>query len=69
MKIAYTKALHEIMTDETVRPCSLTRSEIETAIAEISSQLKGPLSNTERLLLVADRHELRKALAAIPTAS
>lgn len=61
---AYTKELRKIMSDKrSPRPSSLTRAEIETAIAEISAQLKAPLSNVERLCLVEDRQELRKILA------
>ncbi len=36
---------------------------IEEAIAEITAQLKGPMSNIERALLVADRKELREELS------
>ena len=59
----YIKTLRGIMIDKNVPVCSLTRTEIESGIALISDQLKGPLSNAERLWLVEERQGLRKALA------
>lgn len=60
----YTKELKKILNDDSpARATTLTRAEIETAIAEISTQLRGPCSNVERLMLVEDRQELRKMLA------
>lgn len=61
----YTKELRKIMTnDAPARATSMTRPEIEAAIADISAQLKGPMHNAMRLCLVEERTELRKALAA-----
>lgn len=45
-----------------VGPHSST-AEIEAAIASISEALKGPMSNIERALLVADRKDMRSELA------
>jgi len=41
----------------------MTTQEIQTAIADITQQLKGPMSNIERRLLVEDRKDLRVQLA------
>ena len=61
----YMKALKTIMTDTSpVPPTTRTRAEIERDIAEITTMLKGPLPNIERLCLVGDRQHLRKQLAA-----
>lgn len=40
----------------------MTKEQIEKAIAEISEQLKRPMPNLERALLVADRKDLREQL-------
>lgn len=62
---SYLKALKKVMhNDAPARPTSMSRQEIESAIAAISEQLKQPLSNAERLWLVEDRVELRKQLVA-----
>jgi hypothetical protein len=64
----YNKALKKILDDDTPPPTTaLTRAELKAEIANISKQLQGPLSNTERLCLVEDRQVLRKQLAATPT--
>ena len=42
---------------------NLDAEALKKAIAEITAELKGPLSNLERALLVADRRDLRKELA------
>lgn len=61
----YMKALKTILTDETpAQPTTRTRAEIERDIAEITAELKGPMSNVERLCLVEDRQHLHKQLAA-----
>lgn len=68
MNDLYTKELKKILSDTTAaRPAELTRPEIEAAIVDISSQLRGHLSNMDRLWLVADRLSLRKQLAALPS--
>ena len=64
-KNVYLNTLKKIMNnDAPARPTSRSKEEIEAAILAISAELKGPLSNTERLLLVEDRVELRKQLQA-----
>lgn len=45
----------------------MTREEAEAGIAAITAQLKGPMSNLERALLVADRTDLRALLHHLPT--
>jgi hypothetical protein len=46
-----------------------TREQLERDIASISAILKGPgVSNLERLLLNADRRDLREQLAALSKA-
>lgn len=40
-------------------------TQIEAAIAGISEELKRPMSNLERSLLVADRRDFREELAKI----
>lgn len=63
---AYTKALKEILSDPSpAQPTSRTRAQIEADILSVSNQLKGPLSNAERLCFVQDRRELRKQLDAV----
>jgi hypothetical protein len=44
-----------------------TREQISQDIAEITAQLKGPMPNIERALLVADRDDLRQQLADLHT--
>lgn len=62
---AYTKELRRIMSDDTPpKPTKMSCTQIEADIASITNQLKGPLSNPERLWLVETRRELRKQLAA-----
>jgi hypothetical protein len=62
----YTKELLKIMTnDAPARATSMTRAEIEAAIAEISARLKKPMHNAFRLCLVEERTELRKVMAQI----
>lgn len=41
----------------------MSNAEIEAFIAEVTARLKGPLSNVERALLVADRKDARAELA------
>jgi DNA-binding XRE family transcriptional regulator len=61
----YLKEMRKVMTATSpARPCAMTDAEIETAIADISAQLKGPLSNFERFCLVEEKIELRKILVA-----
>lgn len=63
-KDAYIEAAHKILTDENpVPPSGLSRREIETAIANITKKLAGPMSNVERLWMLEDRQNLRKQLA------
>jgi len=47
------------------------RDELAQAIAEITDELKRPMSNIERAFLVADRKDLRQQLSALeaPTLS
>jgi hypothetical protein len=44
----------------------LSRSEIETAITEITAAMKRPMADLERRLYYADRVDLRAALALLP---
>jgi hypothetical protein len=66
MKKAYGRAVQEAMNQPAIEGCKASRDEIEKIIAEISEQLRGPMGNAERLLLVADRSELRATLAKMP---
>lgn len=43
-----------------------TREYYEEAVRDISEQLKGPMSNLERELLVLDRKDFRALLSAMP---
>ena len=52
--------------DEVPAAQGLDRADLEARIAGITKQLKGPASNTERIMLCADRAALRKALDALP---
>ena len=45
---------------------SMTREQIKRAIEEITAQIKGPMPNLERALLVAYRKDLREELVALP---
>lgn len=56
---ALAKALKEAPT-----ATGLSREDLERRIADITDALKGPVGNTERIMLCADRASLRKALAA-----
>lgn len=47
----------------TAIPEGKTRSDVEAAIAAITAELRGPLSNTERVLLVHERQDQRDILA------
>jgi len=63
----YYKTLADIMKNP--KPdgySSMSRAEIEAAVATISTLLTGPLSNEDRLVLVADRTDLRAALDKLP---
>lgn len=61
----YLNELRKVMTATSpARPCAMSDAEVEAAIADISAQLKGPLSNLERLCLVESKIELRKILTA-----
>lgn len=42
-----------------------TRGQLQAAIDDITEQLKGPMPNIARSLLVADRKELREMLNQI----
>lgn len=67
MKDAYLKALMEISADKSPPPAtSMTKAEIEAAIVMVSSALKGPMPNVDRLDAVEYRAALRKQLAALP---
>jgi len=62
----YFTELHKIMSDKSpVPPSTTTRAELEAMIAEISAMLTKPMHNAERLCLVEDRQNLRKALAQL----
>lgn len=63
----YAKAL-QLIKPMPERAGSLTRDEIEAAISDISARMKGPLPTSERLLLHADRADLRAALDRLPQA-
>jgi hypothetical protein len=63
----YNRELQKIV-NETPAPFNVngpSREEALKIIAAISDQLKGPLSNTERLLLVSDRKAARDHLAKL----
>lgn len=47
----------------TAIPDGLTRISVELTIAGITEQLRGPCSNTERVMLVHDRRDARDILA------
>lgn len=47
----------------------MDRKYIEEAIAGIAAQLKGPMPNLERALLVADRKDFRARLAELDAAA
>lgn len=61
MAKTYTDALAEALNQQPITT-SMSNQEIEGAIAHISAILKEPMSNAERLMLVADRAELRATL-------
>lgn len=58
----YSRALEKIQ-KEAAPATGMTRAELEAAITSITTQLIGPMSNVERILLCGDRSSLRKALA------
>jgi hypothetical protein len=61
----YIKVLQEAMNQPAIPNCKMSQAEIEEAIKNINDELRGPLSNQERLLLVADRSELRASLKTL----
>jgi hypothetical protein len=62
----YLRELEKIIRDPSpAMPTRRTAAEIESDIQKISDELKGALSNYERLCLIEDRQRLRKQLAAI----
>lgn len=66
---AYLKALQVIKRDDRATPATtLTRTEIEAQIAEVSAALKGPMSNLDRLDAIEAREMLRKQLRGLPCA-
>lgn len=64
-KASYMKVLAESMNQPAIENCTMTFDEIKSAIEAISKRLVGPLSNAERLLLVAERSELRATLKSL----
>lgn len=42
--------------------CGLNADELRQQIADISDEMKGPMSNLERALLHADRKDMKEAL-------
>lgn len=46
-------------------PAGLNIERLRQADAEITAALKGPMSNLERELLVADRRDIRAAIAKV----
>lgn len=65
----YNDVLKEALESPSITNCNLSREAIEKAIADISQQLRGVMSTGERLVLVADRAELRATLKGMPEAS
>jgi hypothetical protein len=61
----YIKVLQKALNQPAIKNCGMSRNDIVHAIAGISDQLRGPMSNEERLLLVADRSEFRATLALL----
>lgn len=58
----YMKVLQETLNQPAIKNCGMTTAQINEAIGDITEQLRGPLSNQERLLLCAERSELRATL-------
>jgi hypothetical protein len=58
----YHKALKKVSEGDADKFKHLSKEQIDEGIAAISEELKGPMSNTERLMLVGDRADLRAAL-------
>jgi hypothetical protein len=58
----YVKAL-QARKPVTKIPSGMTREKAAEGVKHISAQLKGPMSDTERVLLVHDRADLRDILA------
>jgi len=61
-KMTYNDALKEALNQPPIDNCGMTNQELESAIEDITEQLKGYLPNAERLMLVADRSEFRATL-------
>lgn len=63
--MTYYEALQEAMDDareQSFLPTALTRAQMLTAIEDITRMLKGSMSDGERIILCADRQELRLRL-------
>jgi hypothetical protein len=61
----YHRALQKARKPITEIPAGMTRAFAVEAIAEITEELRGPMSNTERVMLVHDRQDHRDILALI----
>ncbi len=59
----YHRALEKVSKGDSDRFKHMSKEEIETAIADITAGLRGPMSDNERLMLVGDRADLRAVLA------
>ncbi len=60
----YTKLLIECLSADPIKDCAMTDEQIREAILHISENLRGWLTNEDRLCLVAERAELRATLKA-----
>lgn len=61
----YHRALEKISKGNPERFKNLSKTQIEEGIAAISEELKRPMSDTERLMSVGDRADLRSTLATM----
>lgn len=64
MSRRYVKALQSRRPVKTI-PAGATRESVQAHIDSITAELKGPMSDTERVMLVHDRADARDVLALI----
>lgn len=67
----YEAALEQVMRDaeqSALTPMDISREQLESQIEAISADLRGPLSNSTRIILCGDRRELKIRLAAFDEA-
>lgn len=61
--VNYYEALNEAI--RSAKPAIGRREELKAVLVEINAQLKGPLPDAERIMLVGDRRDIRLAIQGL----